>query len=443
MIPTRPADFDERLERRWGFQVLHYKAFNSKEEIDAIFERAEAFVAANFAPADRNSRYIFHSPERFNNDAARWLGRLLEMRLIPYVWSNILAGQGSRASMERRILILQMLEARNHDIEFLQLHEYAISHSTEGQFRIAIGAHSPWITSVVENPPDDDCAIDRMPLRDETTVSLPCGHMFHKNCLESYVDGVNCPVCRDHRARGPLPDISVSDTGPMPKWLHAIAPYKRPRVNQELLSQPPPTDEEIDELRNAFQLAQDHTEVSYQEILPIRDILETRREETWLLEQALEVQIAEHPADFDLDDENLREEVRACYESNLDDRFEIWNLENNHKVLISDINKMHREPHVYRDYQKQEWQIARLLHNLTKDRRIKSERLDDAYAKCFPWEQRVTLATARKGAGKEDDSEDSLHRTEHIWRLSVIRHDKADDNLNFALYHKSLHELRE
>ncbi|KAB8298615.1 hypothetical protein EYC80_000794 [Monilinia laxa] len=442
LIPRRPVDFDERFRRRWGFQLLHYKELNTKEEIEAMFERAEAFVAANFAPADRNSRYIFQSSERLNHDAARWLCRVLEMRLIPYVWSNVLAGQGSKVSMERRILILQMLEARNHDFEFMQLHENTISSNTVGQFRILIGAHSPWNTSVVENPPDDDCAIDRMPLRDETTVSLPCGHMFHKNCIEAYVDGVNCPYCRDNNARAPLLNISASETGPLPKWLHAIAPFERPRVDHELLSQPPPTDGEIDELRNALNLAQDHTRVSNREILRIRDVLATCREETRILEHALAMQIAEPPQDFDLDDENLKERIRQRYEANLQDRHEIWNLENAQRALISQVYEMNVEPHLYRDCQKQEWQIARLLYNLTRDRRIDSERLDDAYAKCFSWEQRVKLVTARKGAGKEDSSEDNLRLAEQAWRLNVSHRDKAADNLNFALYHKSLHELR-
>lgn len=424
------VDATKKFDRRLGYQIRQFEERNPKEEIDAIFERAEAFVAENFTPADRNNRFIFCSSESLNRDACNHLWRLLEMQLLPYIWLNFLARKGSSVSTRRRTLTLQMLEALSKEHQFISLYEDALDENTEREFRRLIGAHSRWVTTEVENPPDDDCAIDRMPLRDETTVRLPCGHMFHENCIEAYVDGVNCPYCRDPKARGPVPDISARETGPMPKWLYVIAPPERPRVNQELLSQLPPTDEEIDNLKNAFKLAQDDTESLFKDISDVQDELDNIRAKTIAWERNF--------LDDSLDS-NGQSPLSEFYQSIHATRMTIRMQEIEHQELLSDANKMHHEPHVSRNYQYEELQSGLELSRFSERRRYLEDRFYDICAGVFGWDKIFSLEATMK---KELLTENILSRTQMLWRLGVARRDKAADNLSFAVYHKSLHELQ-
>jgi hypothetical protein len=49
-------------------------------------------------------------------------------------------------------------------------------------------------------------------VQDEATITTPCDHKFHKNCLDKWKQfGQNCPYCRTSLSPAPVPTVQAND----------------------------------------------------------------------------------------------------------------------------------------------------------------------------------------------------------------------------------------
>ncbi|CAL9043057.1 unnamed protein product [Musa banksii] len=62
-----------------------------------------------------------------------------------------------------------------------------------------------------------DCRVCLARFEPESVVNrLPCGHLFHKACLETWLDHrhATCPLCRTHVLQGVDPAVSAASSLP-------------------------------------------------------------------------------------------------------------------------------------------------------------------------------------------------------------------------------------
>ncbi|KAM0130724.1 hypothetical protein ACHAP3_007265 [Botrytis cinerea] len=436
-----------RFNTEYEFHKLYFKESNVSEKANAVLNQAHAFVNINFEPDIRENLDIFCSNKRLNLDVFNHLYLLVFQQLLPHLWITVGTGQAQKISREDKIIILQLRQAILRDLAYNRAETHYKETKQEGKWRKAMGAHAPLIANVCDNPPDDYCMIcQHEKLNEALSLTLECGHMFHKDCLDMMIEFKGCAICRQE-CRGPLPDISAEESGPWPEWLEAIAPSHRPRVQHELLEQSPPTDARISDLEMAFQQARERTARLYNEVLrhqanlsEARLLTETTEED--LHQQALdmsEIQWDEHNSRI----ESIQRKYKRYQQMLYAKRLQVMDYEFDHLKSLAEYNKLPSDPNEelqHRYYRANEWVVARELFHSQKRKQVIGQALESVYFNILSPQYTMALGDRR---GDEGYAEKKVSEAEHLWRQSVDARDDAKDRLDLALYHKSLFEYSE
>ncbi|KAF7914711.1 uncharacterized protein EAE98_011410 [Botrytis deweyae] len=441
----------KRFGEEYEFDRLHFEDSNLPEKANAALNRARTFVNMNFEPDVRYDLDIFCSNKRLNLDVYSHLHLLVFQQLLPHLWLTVRAGRAQEIPREHRIIILQLRQAILRDLAFNSAENNYKEKKEEGKWRQAMGADAPLIAEVCVNPSTDRCMICLESLNSRVCLKLKCNHTYHKDCLALMAEFKGCAICRDE-CRGPLPDISVENDGPWPEWLQAIAPPQRPRVQEELLAQPPPTDEEISGLEAAFNQTQKRTAELYESVLSNQqDLLNARLKvegsEYSMKEKASKI------SDLEWDEHNSRmavnlgegkepiSETYKRYEQSLYvKRLEVMDRELDHIISLEEYNRLPSDPTQevnHRIYRQKEWVGARSLYYTQQRKQVLGQALESVYYNILSFDDTYNLSFLRE---EEGEAEERLSQSEHLWRQSIVARDDAKDRWDFALYHKSLFE---
>ncbi|TGO22595.1 hypothetical protein BPAE_0162g00310 [Botrytis paeoniae] len=435
----------------YEFDRLHFEESNLPEKANAVLNRAHAFVNMNFEPDARDNLDIFCSNERLNADVYSHLYLLVFQQLLPHLWLTVRAGRAQEIPREHRIIILQLRQAMFRDVAFYYAEAHYKGIEEEGKWRKAMGAHAPMIAEACVNPSADDCMICLFPKNEGPCLTLNCSHTYHKDCLELMVEFNGCAICRQE-CRGPLPNISVEKGGPWPEWLEAIAPFQRLRVQEELLEQPPPTNEEISELEASFDQTQRRTAELYESVLRSQLNLSYARfsvqsTEHYMKEAASnisELEWVEHNSRMAAGVGEGQESIKDLwtrYEQMLYmKRLEVMDHEFDHIKSLEEYNKLPSDPTQelnHRISRRKEWAGARALYYAQKRKNTLGIALESVYFNILIFDYTWDLRNSRE---KEGEAEERLSQSEHLWRQSIATRDDAKDRWDFALYHKSLFE---
>ncbi|KAI9642570.1 hypothetical protein NHQ30_009375 [Ciborinia camelliae] len=441
----------KRADEYWEFDMLLLRGDDSRaRKARAIFDRAQTFLAETYPPDQIQNLGLFSSHERMSEDVYRHLWMVLNVYLQPYLWFHIRAGRGAEVSLDDRMIMLQLREAWLQDTAFDYIERSMKRDDGEGKWRSLMGAQALWISTLVENPPDEPCPIcqfDQLPA--QKTISLPCGHMFHEECLGLAVNATLCPMCR-RPSRGPMEDVSMPLYGPMPAWLDAIAPFHRHRNVEEMLAQPPPTLGEIARLERAFEEAQDQATKMFEEVLENMHVLAVARQTVKILEEMFVDHIdAIEPSDWDKLNaayvkmpETFQEEV-AKYEILIENhRTALQDYETAHQTHLTNAHNLEVLEPTLRLHQWRERATALEIYRLEKTKHQDEEALEGIYAKCLPMDLVIELRDARMGPHGEDSAERILHISENLWRDCLVAREEAADALDYASFHRDLHRKK-
>ncbi|TGO08372.1 hypothetical protein BTUL_0212g00110 [Botrytis tulipae] len=435
----------------YEFDRLHFEDSNLREKANGALNRAHAFIHMNFEPNVRDDLDIFYSNKRLNLDVYNHLYLLVFQQLLPHLWLTVRAGRAQEIPREHRIIILQLRQALLRDLAFNSAENTYKEKKEEGKWRQAMGADAPLIAEVCVNPSTDRCMICLESLNSGPCLNLKCNHTYHEACLVQMVEFKGCAICRDE-CRGPLPDITVENDGPWPEWLQAIAPFQRPRVQEELLAQPPPTDIEISGLEAAFNQTQERTAELYESVLRNQQDLSNARFKAERIEYEM-TEAASNISEPEWDAHNSRmiaavgegkesqREIYKRYSRMLySKRLEVMDYEFDHIKSLKEYNKLPSDPTEelnHRIYRQKEWVGARCLYYTQGRKQTIGQALESVYFNILPNEDTWSHCYRRE---EEGEAEKKLSQSEHLWRQSIVARDDAKDRLDFALYHKSLFE---
>ncbi|TEY65565.1 hypothetical protein BOTCAL_0138g00070 [Botryotinia calthae] len=437
----------EKFNTEFEFDKLYLEEYKISEKVDAVLERAHAFVNMNFEPDIRENLDIFCSNERLNLDVYCHLYMLVFHQLVPYLWITVRTGQPQKISREDKIIILQLRQAILQDVAYNRAETYYRNSGGHGKWRGAMGAHASLIANVCDNPPDDYCMIcQHEKLNEALSLTLECGHTFHKDCLDMMIEFTGCAICRQE-CRGPLPDISAEESGPWPEWLEAIAPFQRSRVQEELLEQPPPTDMRISDLEVAFRQAQERTASLYDEVVR----WETNLRQASHLTESIEEDMHQNALDLseiqwvELNSriESIQETYRRYQQMLYNKRSDIIMSNFEHSRCIAEYNELPSDPSEelnQRLYRFKEWVAARALYYSQNRKQTIGEALESVYFNILSPQDTMALRDRR---GEEGHVETKLREAVNQWRQSVHARDDAKDTWDLARYHKSLFEPSE
>ncbi|TGO50705.1 hypothetical protein BOTNAR_0383g00040 [Botryotinia narcissicola] len=441
----------KKFGTEYEFDQRHFEDSNLREKADAALNRAHAFIHINFEPNLRDDLDIFCSNKRLNLDVYNHLYLLVFQQLLPHLWLTVRAGRAQEIPREHRIIILQLRQAVLRDLAFNSAESTYKEKKEEGKWRQAMGADAPLIAEVCVNPSTDRCMICLESLNSEPCLKLKCNHTYHEACLVQMVEFKGCAICRDE-CRGPLPDISVENDGPWPEWLQAIAPFQRPRVQEELLAQPPPTDIEISGLEAAFKQTQERTAELYESVLRNQQDLSNARFKAERIEYEMtegasnisgsewDIYNSRMVAGFGMGRESPRDAFKRYSQMLYSKRLEVMDYEFDHIKSLKEYNKLPSDPTEelnHRIYRQKEWVGARCLYYTQQRKQLIGQALESVYFNILPHKDTWNHRYRRE---EEGESEEKLSQSEHLWRQSIVAQDDAKDRLDFALYHKSLFE---
>jgi hypothetical protein len=61
---------------------------------------------------------------------------------------------------------------------------------------------------------EEECSICFIPLYDHKTITMECGHKYHKKCIINWLKTKNvCPLCNEQRNMIPLPPSPKGQEG--------------------------------------------------------------------------------------------------------------------------------------------------------------------------------------------------------------------------------------
>ncbi|KAF7903141.1 uncharacterized protein EAF01_006190 [Botrytis porri] len=441
----------QRFGTEYEFDRLHFEESNFPEKANAVLNRVRTFVNMNFEPDVRDNLDIFCSNERLNLDVFNRLWLLVFQLLLPHLWLTVRAGRAQKIPREHKIIILQLRQAILRDLGFNFVEAHCKERREEGKWRQAMGAHAPIIAEVCVNPPVDRCMICLESLNSGPCLKLKYNHTYHKDYLTLMVEFKGCAIYRDE-CRGPLPDISVKNEGPWPEWLEVFAPFQRPRVQEELLAQPPPTDREIRRLEAAFNRTHEDTARLYERVLRDQQKLSNARLEVESSEYNMQeaasnitelewvVRNNRMAAGVGKGKEPIRESYTRLTQMLYMKRLEVMDHEFDHIKSIEEYNKLPSDSTQelnHRLYRQREWIGARNLYYTQKRKHTLGLALESVYYNILSFVGTYNLRTRREGEG---EAEERLSQSEHLWRQSILARDDAKDRWDFALYHKSIFE---
>ncbi|KAF7948046.1 hypothetical protein EAE96_009114 [Botrytis aclada] len=444
----------KKLDTEYEFDRLHFEEYNLPQRTNAVLNRALTFVNMNFEPDVRENLDIFCSNERLNLDVYGHLYLLVFQQLLPHLWLTVRAGRAHEIPREHRIIILQLRQAILRDLAFNSAENYYKEQREEGKWRQAMGAHAPFLAEVCVNPSADRCMICLESLNTGPCLRLKCTHTYHKDCLAMMVEFKGCAICRQE-CRGPLPDISVEKNGQWPDWLEAIAPLQRPRVQEELLAQPAPTDEEISGLEAAFDEAQRKTAKLYERVLRDQQNLsgarikveaaeDHMRESTSDISEGDWVGVNSRYADGPGKGKEPLNETRKRYEQMLyNKRLEVIAYQFDHIKSVAEYNELPSDPTEelnQRYYRFKEWVGARSLYYTQQRMHTIGMGVESVYHNLSHLLPVSDIWNLRECREEESEAEERLRQTEYLWRQSIVARDDARDRRDFALYHESLFE---
>lgn len=205
-------------------------------------------------PYDRLHYPNFHLSDPVHRDLLSqrsivMLDVICHQRLMPDFWARVLLGEDPPLDVRMSFLRVRLIP----------LIQYALHTSrdtlSENEWRIAMGysvvTHFLPVELPLDNP--EDCGICRDPLNEANEHGLPvktgCNHMFHRECLATWIRESphgDCPSCRaairDGEPLVPLvPLRSIHETRynhPIPEWLVDLHTPER-QVGESLSDLPP------------------------------------------------------------------------------------------------------------------------------------------------------------------------------------------------------------
>ncbi|QSZ33503.1 hypothetical protein DSL72_005071 [Monilinia vaccinii-corymbosi] len=231
MLPDPRASLipDSGSESMIDWYAYRYPIWNVEAETNALQLRSQDL------PLPHGPFYLsnFHSTNRVVFDplskaSMEELDRVLNQHLLPDFWLR--ASRVERTSVASRIPCLRLRQ-----IFLLNLAlRHAESRLGRNQWCIAMGYSDQRLVPVT-CALEEDCGICREPLGEAseqgTPVKTPCHHIFHRPCIETWLEDSargDCPSCR-RGIRSNAPSLDLLGTNP--QWvrtLTAIEPLALP-----------------------------------------------------------------------------------------------------------------------------------------------------------------------------------------------------------------------
>lgn len=416
------------------FELEHYSEQNSEDDINAILDRAEAYVNKNFKEEDWDNLDIFCSPQedgRLDQSSHRHLERLVTHRLIPYFWYSVNQGKGKLVTNRRRMLILQLRQAYYQHIAFGDIEQEAKQRGNEGKWRRTIGASGEWLGSEMtadHKDANEMCAICRSEesmLCDERSITLICGHPFHVACLSLAYETKDCPYCRRH-VRGPQPDTAAPENGDLPRWLEEIAPFDGPKSFEKLFKTAPSL-EAFNKLKIIYEAACKRSRELFAVVENVHQSLQEVRQAIDKWEDAIDEFIRGEGGERNLEgvSKDWRPRWIVLEGQYTHILFDMTTYINKHRSAMREAENFRNGPTDHRYYVYTEWSAAKMVHEQNRKRWDIERELENHYRECEPIVKAHDIDTFSKLGEEERGILEQYHRAVADWRLAIIVRDRS------------------